>query len=116
LCLPGPQIRRRPPPAGPRRDHTGDIAKLKAQLDQQQKQIEQLIAALAAQRTMLEQAGMATPAADQSTAHYARRPADCFHTPMALPRPPGAEPGCLGQPAAGSGRGPAEVVLSAPTQ
>ena len=63
-----------------------DIAKLKAQLDQQQKQIEQLIAALAAQRTMLEQAGMATPAADQVPQHIT--PADrliASTTPMALP-------------------------------
>ena len=63
-----------------------DIAKLKAQLDQQQKQIEQLLAALAAQRTMLEQAGMATPAADQVPQHIT--PADrliASTTPMALP-------------------------------
>jgi len=63
-----------------------DIAKLKAQLDQQQKQIEQLMAALAAQRTMLEQAGMATPAADQVQQHIT--PADrliASTTPMALP-------------------------------
>ena len=46
-----------------------DIAILKAQLDQQQKQIEQLMAALAAQRKMLEQAGMATPVADQVEQH-----------------------------------------------
>jgi hypothetical protein len=63
-----------------------DIAKLKAQLDQQQKQIEQLLAALAAQRKTLEQAGMATPAADQVQQHTT--PADrliASTTPMALP-------------------------------
>jgi hypothetical protein len=63
-----------------------DIAKLKAQLDQQQKQIEQLMAALAAQRKMLEQAGMATPVADQVQQHAT--PADrliASTTPMALP-------------------------------
>jgi len=42
-----------------------DLAKLKAQLDQQQKEIDQLLAALAAQRKMLEQAGLATPAQAQ---------------------------------------------------
>src|ERR1035438_9380595 len=35
-----------------------DIAKLKAQLDRQQKQVEQLLTELAAQRKLLEQAGI----------------------------------------------------------
>ncbi|MGA9625373.1 MAG: hypothetical protein WBQ65_12950, partial [Bryobacteraceae bacterium] len=70
-----------------------DIAKLKAQLDQQQKEIEQLLAALAAQRKMLDQAGIATPAADQVPQHIT--PADrliASTTPMALPPAPAPAP------------------------
>jgi len=53
------------PPASPSAaaPTAADIAKLKAQLDLQQKEIEQLLAALAAERKMLEQAGLAAPAA-----------------------------------------------------
>ena len=100
-----------------------DIVKLKAQLDRQQKEIEQLLAALAAQRKMLEQAGMASPAADRDQAPQHATPADrliASTTPMALPaRNAGAEPGgSLGQPAtgAGSGRRPRRGVLSAAAQ
>src|ERR1035437_8575087 len=76
------------PPASPAPAATtpADIAKLKAQLDRQQNEIEQLLEALAAQRTMLEQAGMATPAADRFQQHVT--PADrliASTTPMALP-------------------------------
>ena len=55
------------PPAdsAPAATTPADLAKLKAQLDQQQKEIDQLLAALAAQRKMLEQAGLATPAQAQ---------------------------------------------------
>jgi hypothetical protein len=74
------------PPASPAAAAAtpADIAKLKAQLDQQQKQIEQLMAALAAQRKMLEQAGMAT--ASQVPQHVT--PADrlmASTTPMLAP-------------------------------
>src|SRR5215471_18504675 len=67
-----------------------DLAKLKAQLDQQQKEIEQLLAALAAQRKMLEQAGLATPAQAQA---QQRTPSDrliASTTPMLTPPTPAA--------------------------
>ena len=93
-----------------------DIAKLKAQLDQQQKQIEQLIAALAAQRTMLEQAGMATPAADQVPQHIT--PADrliASTTPMALPpTTPAPSPAAWASPPQAPAAAPAEA--SSPLQ
>ena len=93
-----------------------DIAKLKAQLDQQQKQIEQLIAALAAQRTMLEQAGMATPAADQVPQHIT--PADrliASTTPMALPpATPAPSPAAWASPPQAPAAAPAEA--SSPLQ
>jgi hypothetical protein len=78
-----------------------DIAKLKAQLDQQQKEIDQLLAALAAQRKMLDQAGIATPAADQVQQHAT--PADrliASTTPMALPpAAPAPMPAAMASPA-----------------
>jgi hypothetical protein len=89
-----------------------DIAKLKAQLDQQQKQIEQLMAALAAQRKMLEQAGMATPAADQVERHIT--PPDrliASTTPMALPAAPPAPP-----PSPAPSASPAQAQAAAPAE
>src|SRR6516164_11120810 len=60
-----------PPATSPATTSPADIAKLKAQLDQQQKQIELLLTELAAQRKLLEQAGVgaepASPAAVQHT-------------------------------------------------
>jgi len=90
-----------------------DIAKLKAQLDQQQKQIEQLLAALAAQRTMLDQAGMATPAADPVQQHIT--PADrliASTTPMALPPLPAPAP----IPAPMASPAPAQAQAAAPSE
>ncbi|MGA2723237.1 MAG: hypothetical protein ABSG79_12595 [Bryobacteraceae bacterium] len=92
-----------------------DIAKLKAQLDQQQKQIEQLMAALAAQRKMLEQAGMATPVADQVEQHAT--PPDrliASTTPMALPvaTPPPPSPA----PLAGPPEAQAQAAAQAPAE
>ena len=87
-----------------------DIAKLKAQLDQQQKEIEQLLAALAAQRKMLDQAGIATPAADQVPQHIT--PADrliASTTPMALPPAPAPAP----SPAAWASPQPAQAAAPA---
>ena len=78
-----------------------DIANLKAQLDRQQKEIEQLLAALAAQRKMLDQAGMATPAADRVPQHIT--PADrliASTSPMALPpAAPAPVPAAMASPA-----------------
>jgi hypothetical protein len=96
-----------------------DIAKLKAQLDQQQKEIEQLLAALAAQRKMLEQAGMASPAADQVPQHAT--PADrliASTTPMALPAAtpaPAPIPAPMASPAAQS-QASAPAEASSPLQ
>jgi hypothetical protein len=92
-----------------------DIAKLTAQLDQQQKQIEQLMAALAAQRKMLEQAGMATPVADQVEQHAT--PPDrliASTTPMALPvaTPPPPSPA----PLAGPPEAQAQAAAQAPAE
>jgi hypothetical protein len=92
-----------------------DIAILKAQLDQQQKQIEQLMAALAAQRKMLEQAGMATPVADQVEQHAT--PPDrliASTTPMALPvaTPPPPSP----VPLAGPPEAEAQAAAQAPAE
>jgi hypothetical protein len=92
-----------------------DIAKLKAQLDQEQKQIEQLMAALAAQRKMLEQAGMATPVADQVEQHAT--PPDrliASTTPMALPvaTPPPPSPA----PLAGPPEAQAQAAAQAPAE
>jgi hypothetical protein len=95
-----------------------DIAKLKAQLDQQQKQIEQLIAALAAQRTMLEQAGMASPATDQVPQHAT--PPDrliASTTPMALPpATPAPIPAPMASPAAAQAQASAPAEASSPLQ
>ena len=94
-----------------------DIAKLKAQLDQQQKQIEQLLAALAAQRKMLEQAGMATPAADQVQQHIT--PADrliASTTPMALPPLPAPIPAPMASPAPAQAQAAAPAEASSPLQ
>src|ERR1017187_5580050 len=70
-----------------------DIAKLKAQLDRQQKQIEQLLTELAAQRKLLEQAGIgAEPVSAAAVQHTT--PADrlmASTTPM-LPAPAVAIP------------------------
>jgi len=107
------------PPAGPTPAATtpADIAKLKAQLDQQQKQIEQLLAALAAQRKMLEQAGMATPAADQVQQHIT--PADrliASTTPMALPPLPAPIPAPMASPAPAQAQAAAPAEASSPLQ
>jgi hypothetical protein len=96
-----------------------DIAKLKAQLDQQQKQIEQLMAALAAQRKMLEQAGMATPVADQVEQHVT--PPDrliASTTPMALPvaTPPPPSPAPLAGPPEAQAQAAAPSEESSPLQ
>jgi hypothetical protein len=95
-----------------------DIAKLKAQLDQQQKQIEQLMAALAAQRTMLEQAGMASPATDQVPQHAT--PPDrliASTTPMALPpATPAPIPAPMASPAAAQAQASAPAEASSPLQ
>ena len=91
-----------------------DIAKLKAQLDQQQKQIEQLMAALAAQRKMLEQAGMATPVADQVEQHIT--PPDrliASTTPMALPV---ATPAPQPIPSPSASPAQAQAAAAAPSQ
>jgi hypothetical protein len=70
-----------------------DIAKLKAQLDAQQKEIEQLLAALAEQRKLIEQAGIGgqpvSPAAVQHTTPAAGLMAST--TPM-LPPPAAPSP------------------------
>jgi hypothetical protein len=95
-----------------------DIAKLKAQLDQQQKQIEQLMAALAAQRTMLDKAGIATPAADQVPQHVT--PADrliASTTPMALPpATPAPIPAPMASPAAAQSQAAPPAEASSPLQ
>jgi len=95
-----------------------DIAKLKAQLDQQQKQIEQLMAALAAQRQMLEQAGLATPAADQVQQHIT--PPDrliASTTPMVLPPvPPAPSPDPWASPAQAQAQAAAPAEASSPLQ
>jgi hypothetical protein len=87
-----------------------DIANLKAQLDRQQKEIEQLLAALAAQRKMLDQAGMATPAADRVPQHIT--PADrliASTTPMALPpAAPAPMPAATANPPQAQAAAPAE--------
>ena len=87
-----------------------DIAKLKAQLDQQQKEIDQLLAALAAQRKMLDQAGIATPAADQVQQHAT--PADrliASTSPMALPpAAPAPMPAATANPPQAQAAAPAE--------
>ena len=80
------------PPAdsAPAATTPADLAKLKAQLDQQQKEIDQLLAALAAQRKMLEQAGLAAPAQAQA---QQRTPSDrliASTTPMLTPPTPAA--------------------------
>ena len=100
------------PSAGPTPAATtpADIAKLKAQLDQQQKEIEQLMAALAAQRKMLDQAGIATPAADQVPQHAT--PADrliASTSPMALPpAAPAPMPAAMASPPQAQAAAPAE--------
>ena len=73
-----------------------EIAMLKAQLDQQQKEIEQLQAALTAQRKMLEQAGVGSPAGTATPARVERyaMPSESLiasTTPM-LPPPAVASP------------------------
>jgi hypothetical protein len=108
------------PPASPAPAATApaDIAKLKAQLDQQQKEIEQLLAALAAQRKMLEQAGMATPAPDPVVQHTT--PADrliASTTPMALPpAAPAPIPAPMASPAAAQAQAAAPAEASSPLQ
>ena len=70
-----------------------DIAKLKAQLDRQQKQIEQLLTELAAQRKLLEQAGIAAePVSAVAVQHTT--PADRLMASTApmLPPPAAATP------------------------
>jgi hypothetical protein len=76
------------PPASPAASPTAvDIAKLKALLDEQQKQIEQLRAALAAQQKMLDQAGVsaAAPAAPERKKQSIGETASAV--PMILPAP-----------------------------
>jgi hypothetical protein len=96
-----------------------ELAKLKAQLDRQQEQIEQLLAALAAQRTMLEQAGMATPAADRVQQHAT--PADrliASTTPVALPPLPAPAPipAPMASPAQAQAQAAAPAEASSPLQ
>jgi hypothetical protein len=70
-----------------------DIAKLKAQLDRQQKQVEQLLTELAAQRKLLEQAGIgAEPVSAAAVQHTT--PADRLMASTApmLPPPAAATP------------------------
>lgn len=64
-----------------------DLAKLKAQLDEQQKLIEQLRAALETQKKMLEQAGLAAaaPAAPERKSQSLGETASAV--PMILPAP-----------------------------
>jgi len=65
---------------------TVDIARLKAQLDEQQKQIEQLRAALETQRKMLDQAGVTSaPAAPERKSQSLVETASAV--PMILPAP-----------------------------
>jgi hypothetical protein len=65
---------------------TVDIARLKAQLDEQQKQIEQLRAALETQRKMLDQAGVTSaPAAPERKSQSLGETASAV--PMILPAP-----------------------------
>jgi hypothetical protein len=106
------------PATSPAAATPADIAKLKAQLDQQQKQIEQLLAALAAQRKMLEQAGMATPAADQVAQHAT--PPDrliASTTPMALPAAtPAPSPDAWASPPQAQAQAAAPAEASSPLQ
>jgi hypothetical protein len=70
-----------------------DIAKLRAQLDQQQKEIEQLITALAEQRKLLDQAGIGGEPAAASAVQHTTSPDRLMAstTPM-LPPPAAANP------------------------
>ncbi len=82
-----------PPATPPATTSPADIAKLKAQLDQQQKEIEHLLTELAAQRKLLEQAGVGAEPASASAVQHAT-PADrliASTTPMVAP-PPAANP------------------------
>ena len=82
-----------PPAAPPATTSPADIAKLKAQLDQQQKEIEHLLTELAAQRKLLEQAGVGGESVSAGAVQHAT-PADrlmASTTPMVAP-PPAANP------------------------
>jgi hypothetical protein len=120
LLIPAWAVDPAAPPASPAPAATtpADIAKLKAQLDQQQKEIEQLLAALAAQRKMLEQAGVASPAADQVPQHAT--PPDrliASTTPMALPpAAPAPIPAPMASPAAAQSQAAAPAEASSPLQ
>jgi hypothetical protein len=91
------------PPASPSTAATkpADIAKLKAQLDRQQKQIEQLLTELAEQRKLLEQAGIGGVPASPAAVQHAT-PADrliASTSPMLAP-PAAAAPALPQAPAA----------------
>jgi hypothetical protein len=76
-----------PPATSPATTSPADIAKLKAQLDQQQKEIELLLTELAAQRKLLEQVGVGAQPASPGPVQHAT-PADrliASTTPVVAP-------------------------------
>ena len=102
-------------PASPAATLTAvDIAKLKAQLDEQQKQIEQLRAALETQKKMLDQAGVTSaPTAPERRSQSLGETASAV--PMILPAPittPARAPLTLPEPM--PARSPAPQAVAAP--